>query len=83
MCVCLGFRCLQSKDDEALQVGVDQDLLTGEKKENVGTKHRAGESAKLKARLNAQQTERVQYPAYSDMNTGSKDHHTGEKEDGN
>ena len=83
MCVCLGFRCLQSKDDEALQVGVDQDLLTGEKKENVGTKHRAGESAKLKAGLNAQQTERVQYPAYSDMNTGSMDHHTGEKEDGN
>ena len=55
MCECLGFRSLQSKDDEALQVGVDQDLLTGEKKEDVGTKHRAGESAKLKAGLNAQQ----------------------------
>ena len=51
MCVCLGFRCLKSKDDEALQVGVDQDLLTGEKKEDAGTKHRAGESAKLRAGL--------------------------------
>ena len=63
MCVCLGFRSLQSKDDEALQVRVDQDLLTGEKKEDVGTKLRAGESAKLKARLNAQQTERVAIPS--------------------
>ena len=63
MCECLGFRSLQSKDDEALQVGVDQDLLTGEKKEDAGTKHRAGESAKLKAGLNAQQTERVAIPS--------------------
>ena len=63
MCVCLGYGSLQSKDDEALQVGVDQDLLTGEKKEDAGTKHRAGESAKLKARLNAQQTERVAIPS--------------------
>ena len=49
MCECLGFRSLQSKDDEALQVGVDQDLLTGEKKEDDGTKHRAEKSAKLTA----------------------------------
>ena len=62
MCVCFGFGSLQSKDDEALQVGVDQDLLTGEKKED-GTKHRAGESAKLKAGLNAQQTEWVAIPS--------------------
>ena len=79
MCECLGFRSLQSKDDEALQVGVDQDLLTGEKKEDVGTKHRAGESAKLKAGLNAQQTERVAIPSV----LCPSDHHTGEKEDGN
>ena len=51
MCECLGFRSLQSKDDEALQVGVDQDLLTEEKEKDDGTKHRAGESAKLKAGL--------------------------------
>ena len=50
MCECLGFRSLQSKDDEALQVGVDQDLLTGEKKKD-GTKSRAEESAKLTAGL--------------------------------
>ena len=62
MCVCLGYGSLQSKDDEALQVGVDQDLLTREK-EDDGTKHRAGESAKLKAGLNAQQTERVAIPS--------------------
>ena len=51
MCVCLGFGSLQSKDDEALQVGVDQDLLTGEKKEDVSTKQGAEKSAKLTAGL--------------------------------
>ena len=52
-------------------------LDAGEKKEDDGTKHRAGESAKLKAGLNAQQTERVAIPSVL------CDHHTGEKEDGN
>ena len=61
--MCFGFGSLQSKDDEALQVGVDQDLLTEEKEKDDGTKHRAGESAKLKAGLNAQQTERVAIPS--------------------
>ena len=79
MCVCLGFRCLKSKDVEVPEAWVDQDLLTGEKKENVGTKHRAGDSAKLKAGLNAQQTERVAIPSV----LCPSDHHTGEKEDGN
>ena len=48
--MCLGFRCLKSKDVEVPEAGVDQDLLTGEKKED-GTKSRAEESAKLTAGL--------------------------------
>ena len=55
MCVCLGFKSLQSKDDEVPEAGVDQDLLTGEKKDDDGTKLRAGKSTKLKAGLDAQQ----------------------------
>ena len=62
--MCLGFKSLQSKDDEALQVGVDQDLLTEEKEEDDGTKHRAGESAKLKAGLlKLSKAERVAIPS--------------------
>ena len=64
MCVCLGFRCLKGKDVEVPEAGVDQDLLTGEKKEDDGTKHRAGESAKLKAGLlKLSKTERVTIPS--------------------
>ena len=44
MCVCLGFRCLKSKGVEVPEAGVDQDLLTGEKKDD-GTKQTGPESA--------------------------------------
>ena len=42
--VCLGFQSLQSKDDEVPEAGVDQNLLTGEKKDD-GTKQTGPESA--------------------------------------